>query len=123
MAETLDSVRGRFPGFLIWREFAGDRLRYVARRAGPGAGLHTVVSADLGELHDVLSAASAADPAPEESPQRIAEDFPGWGVRYEGGKWTAWCPAITVQAASPAAVRALIEHAITGNDPEWRAPA
>ena len=37
--------------------------------------------------------------------------------------WTAWCPAVTIHAASAAALRALIEEALDGDDPEWADPA
>ena len=53
-----------------------------------------------------------------EYPQAIADDHPGWGVRQDSGQWTAWCPAVTVHADSPAALRAAIEHAICGDDGE-----
>ena len=37
--------------------------------------------------------------------------------------WTAWCPAMTIHATSAAALRVLIEQAITGDDPRWDDPA
>lgn len=40
----------------------------------------------------------------DEYPQAIADDYPGWGVIYEDGLWTAWCPAITVHASSACAL-------------------
>jgi hypothetical protein len=52
----------------------------------------------------------------DEYPQAI-DDYPGWGIEHEDGRWTAWCPAITVHATSAAALRAAIEQAITGDDP------
>lgn len=109
-------MQDEFPGFQVWQEFAGERLRYVARRAGPGPGLHTVVTADLAELRAALSAGSEHDPPPDEYPQVIAGEYPGWGVRWADGRWTAWCPAVTVHAATAAALRALIERAIGGDD-------
>jgi hypothetical protein len=60
--------------------------------------------------------ATAGAPA-DEYPQAIADDYPGWGVRHHDGRWTAWCPAITVHAATAAGLRAAIEHAITGEIP------
>jgi len=63
---------------------------------------------------------SPSDPRPApygaEYPQAIAADYPGWHVKHQDGRWTASCPAITVHAASPAALRAAIEHAISGDD-------
>jgi hypothetical protein len=53
----------------------------------------------------------------DEYPQAIADDYPGWGIEQEDGRWTAWCPAITVHATSAAALRTAIEQAITGDDP------
>ncbi len=52
----------------------------------------------------------------DDFPQAIADDYPGWAVECENGQWTAWCPAITVHAATAAGLRALIEQAITGDD-------
>lgn len=49
----------------------------------------------------------------DEPPQAIADDYPGWMVVHQNGEWTAWCPAVTVRAASAAELRALIEAAIT----------
>ena len=50
----LASLRVDFPGFRIWREMTGDRIRYIARSIHPGAGPHTAVTADLDELRAVL---------------------------------------------------------------------
>ena len=55
------------------------------------------------------------NPAGDEYPQAIADDYPGWAVEREDGLWTAWCPAITVQSTTAAGLRALIEQAITGD--------
>lgn len=55
-------------------------------------------------------------PEPAEYPVAIADDYPGWGVTYEDGRWTAWCPAVTVHADTAAGLRAAIEHAITGDE-------
>ena len=52
----------------------------------------------------------------DEPPQAIADDYPGWGIRYEAGQWTAWCPAITIHAPTATALRAAIERAISGDD-------
>lgn len=53
---------------------------------------------------------------PDEYPQVIADDYPGWGIKYQDGQWTAWCPAVTVHASTSASLRAAIQHAITGDD-------
>jgi len=50
----LNDLRRCFPGFRIWREITGDRVRYIARRRHPVAGPHTVVTDDLGELRSAL---------------------------------------------------------------------
>ncbi len=55
-------------------------------------------------------------PLLEELPQAIADDYPGWQVRRDHGQWTAWCPAVTVHAATSATLRAAIEYAICGDD-------
>jgi hypothetical protein len=52
----------------------------------------------------------------DEYPQAIADDYPGWGIKHEDCQWTAWCPAVTVHAATTAGLRAAIEHAITDGD-------
>jgi hypothetical protein len=49
----------------------------------------------------------------DEYPQAIADDYPGWGVQHADGQWAAWCPAITVHAASAAELRAAIERVIS----------
>lgn len=51
----------------------------------------------------------------DEYPQAIADDYPGWGVKREDGRWIAWCPAITVHASTAAGLRAAIEQAISGD--------
>jgi S-adenosyl methyltransferase len=59
----LASLRHDYPGFRVWQEVTGDRVRYVARRLPLGGGLHTVVTADLDELRAVLDEA----PAPQQA--------------------------------------------------------
>jgi hypothetical protein len=54
-AGSLADLRAEFPRFRIWQEIVGDRVRYVARRLLPGAGLHTIVTADPGEIRAVLN--------------------------------------------------------------------
>jgi len=59
---------------------------------------------------------TAGYPGPvDEYPQAIADDYPGWGITRHDGQWTAWCPAVTVHAATAAGLRAAIEQAITGD--------
>ncbi len=58
----LTSLRKDYPGFQVWQEVTGDRVRYVARRLPPGIGPHTVITADLGELRAVLDDAPAPPP-------------------------------------------------------------
>lgn len=62
-ARDLASLRADFPGFRIWREMTGDRVRYIARSMHPGTGPHTAVTADLAELRAVLG----HDPAQSQS--------------------------------------------------------
>ena len=50
----LADLREQFPGFRIWREITGERVRFVARRARPGLNPHTIVTADIGELRAAL---------------------------------------------------------------------
>jgi hypothetical protein len=52
-------------------------------------------------------------PASGEYPQAVADDYPGWGVEHTDGRWTAWCPAITLHAPTAAELRAAIERAIS----------
>ena len=67
-----------------------------------------------------LTGQDPADPrrsgSGDEYPQAIADDYPGWGVKHEGGHWTAWCPAITVHARTAAELRGAIEEAILPDD-------
>jgi O-methyltransferase involved in polyketide biosynthesis len=50
----LASLREEFPGFRIWRETTGERVRYVARSQRPGLNPHTVVTDDPAELRAAL---------------------------------------------------------------------
>jgi hypothetical protein len=52
----LDCLAADFPQFRISREATVDRVRYVARRRQPGTRPHTVVTDDLSELREVLTA-------------------------------------------------------------------
>jgi len=53
---------------------------------------------------------------PEEIPQAIQHDYPGWEVRHVSGQWTASCPASTVHASTPEGLCAAIEHVICDDD-------
>ena len=53
-AGDLISLRADFPGFRIWWEIIGDRVRYVARSLCLDVGPHTVVTGDLCELRAIL---------------------------------------------------------------------
>ena len=44
-----------FPGFRIWREVSGERVRLVAVRRRHGMSPHTVVTAEAAELRAVLA--------------------------------------------------------------------
>lgn len=62
--DTLKAVRRDFPHYRIWREITAGRTRYVARRAHPGTGPHTLVTDNL------------EDPADRDAAQNILIDFP-----------------------------------------------
>lgn len=123
----LADLQDDFPGYRIWREAMGERVRLIAVRRAPGTSPHTVVAAEAGELRAALASPQAGPRVPvtgrhpdgtEEYPQAIADDYPGWQVRRHDGQWTAWCPAVTVSAATAAGLRAAIEQAITTNSPD-----
>jgi len=61
--DELVKLRQDIPDFRIWREMIGDRARYIVRSMRPGISPHTLVTADLGELREVLSNASARQQA------------------------------------------------------------
>ena len=79
----LADLRAEFPRFRIWQETVGDRVRYVACRLNPGAGPHTIVTADPGEIRAVLNQARA-DPqatqaqALDTSAPNIARVYAHW---------------------------------------------
>jgi hypothetical protein len=54
-APTLRQIREQYPQFVIWREAALDRARFIARARELGTSPHTVITADLSELRDALA--------------------------------------------------------------------
>jgi hypothetical protein len=54
----LASLQADFPAYEIWREETGYGTQYVARGRTLGVHPHTVVTADLGRLRDVLAGAT-----------------------------------------------------------------
>ena len=59
--DALAVLRDDYPGYKIWREVTPGRERYVARSLHFGLNPHTVVTADLGELREVLQPAGNPD--------------------------------------------------------------
>src|SRR6266498_6040282 len=59
--DALAVLRDDYPGYRIWREITPGRERYVARSLRMGLNPHTVVTADLNELRDVLEPAGNPD--------------------------------------------------------------
>ncbi len=51
----LAELQEDFPGFRIWREVTGERVRLVAVRRRHGTSPHTVVTAEAAELRAVLA--------------------------------------------------------------------
>ena len=51
----LAKLQEDFPGFRIWREVSGERVRLVAVRRRHGTSPHTVVTAEAAELRAVLA--------------------------------------------------------------------
>ena len=77
--DALAVLRGDYPGYKIWREITGDRERYVARSLHFRLNPHTVVTADLGELRDVLEPAGNPDlPAFTTARANIARMYAHW---------------------------------------------
>ncbi len=64
---------------------------------------------------NVQRSGPGSGPCPEDAPQAIADENPGWEVGYTAGQWTAWCPAVTVHATTAAELCA-IDDAICGDD-------
>lgn len=81
-ADDLTGLRLAFPGFRIWREMTGDRVRYVARSMRLDAGLHTVVTADPAELRALLGDAPAR--------RQVADGEPGTGAPNIARMYSYW---------------------------------
>ena len=61
--DALTVLRDDYPGYMIWHEVLPGRERYIARSLHLGLNPHTVVTADLSELRDVLQPAGNPDVA------------------------------------------------------------
>lgn len=121
----LAGLRREHPAYRIDREPRGSGYRYVATALGLSLRPWCVVTSDLSELRSALAdpcsrsigqvtGSDPPDDGPDGYPQAIADDYPGWGVTHANGRWTAWCPAVTVAADTADDLRAAIEQAITG---------
>ncbi len=53
--QELAHLQQDFPGYRIWQEAMGDRIRLVAVCRKPGTTPHTLVTTDLAELRTVLA--------------------------------------------------------------------
>jgi hypothetical protein len=53
--QELAHLQQNFPGYRIWQEAMGDRIRLVAVRRKPGTSPHTLVTTDLAELRTALA--------------------------------------------------------------------
>jgi O-methyltransferase involved in polyketide biosynthesis len=72
-------LRADYPGYKIWREVTPGRERYIARSLHFGLNPHTVVTADLSELRDVLEPAGNPDlPAFTTARANIARMYSHW---------------------------------------------
>jgi O-methyltransferase involved in polyketide biosynthesis len=83
---SLEAIERDFPQFAIWREAIRDRIRYIARARDLSTRLHTVVTADLGELRAALAEAESpsAQVSGDDSPAapNVARMYDFW----QGGK-------------------------------------
>jgi len=60
----LADLQQDFPGYRIWRESMGGRLRLVAVSRKPGASPHTLVTTDPSELRSALANSTlSSDPS------------------------------------------------------------
>ncbi len=64
----LAELQEDFPGFRIWREVSGERVRLVAVRRRHGTSPHTVVTAEAAELRTVLAGQQQVPASPDRSP-------------------------------------------------------
>ena len=72
-------LRDDYPGYKIWREVTPGRERFVARSLHFGLNPHTVVTADLSELRDMLQPAGNPDlPAFTTARANIARMYAHW---------------------------------------------
>ena len=72
-------LRDDYPGYEIWREETPGRERYIARSLHFGLNPHTVVTADLSELRDVLQPTGTQDlPAFMTARANIARMYTYW---------------------------------------------
>jgi len=85
LTDALGIIELEFPHFRIWRELAGSRMRYIARRISPGQGLHTIIAGDLGELHAALSVGCPPTPGPSNCGQAAADEHPDWDIGHQDG--------------------------------------
>jgi hypothetical protein len=51
----LAGLQRDFPGYRIWQEPMGDRIRLVAVRRDPGSSPHTLITTDPAELRAALA--------------------------------------------------------------------
>lgn len=51
----LADLQQDFPGYRIWQERMGARIRLVAVRCNPGTSPHTLVTTDVAELRAALA--------------------------------------------------------------------
>ena len=63
-AQELAHLQEDFPGFRIWQESTGERIRLVAARRQHGISPHTVVTADPAELRAALGSPRHATASP-----------------------------------------------------------
>lgn len=66
----LETARRDFPRYQIDIDLALDRRRYIARRAQPGPGAHTLITSDLTELRAELATSQPAPQLPRRRPPR-----------------------------------------------------
>ncbi len=62
--QELADLQEDFPGYRIWQEAMGDRIRLVAVRRRPGTSPHTLVTTDMAELRAALTNSAPTPSAP-----------------------------------------------------------